>query len=453
MKKIVLFLCMLPVLAFAQAVLPTSWSFVSPSPTGASTATVTGTITTYNTKVGWSTKLDLTGPQGGGTAFVYATGSDGNAACRLDQGNEYVLVNFAEQADSAVYFLRSWVGGSSSPTAFDGEFRVEESADGNAWTTIRSFTAGQISISSYVRFATKIGASARYVRFVFTTKVSGINIGLDNVIIQPAPPTGSQKIIVENDSADVILNNSVFVIGNASKKTLRIRNTGITASLNIDSIVLSGVNASDFSLGSFNSVISATNSDTVTINFNPSASGSRFSVLKIYNNDPEKNPYTIDLYAIGGQLATEPINQVGAVNISNVKTYMLNVSFSRAAAAEKYILLRKTAATLTDVPLDGTTYQRGDYIGNAQVAYIGDDTAMLTPNYILANTSYSFAAFAFNGPAGYENYNTTAAPTATATTLGSTPGSYYNNIDTNNLNFVTALGSRVRLPHDTVFYS
>lgn len=441
---------MMPLLAFAQAVLPTSWNFTNPSPTGSSTASPTGPATTYAAKPGWATKLDV--GVSGSTPFVYATGSDGNAACRLDQSNEYVEVNFADRADSAVYFLRAWVGGTPSPTAFDGEFRVQESVDGTNWTTIRTFTAGQMPINSYARNATKISSNARFVRFLFATKVTGINVGLDNVSIQAGPAPAGGIMVKQNNTT--LVNGNTFEYGNAPSKLFTVENFGTSSDLKIDSIVFTGSNAADFSIGPFDSITPFNNgTDTFSVYFNPSANGSRFATLKIYNTDSERNPFDVNLYGVGGQFATEPVNQVGAVNISNVRTHALNVSFSRATGAEKYILLRKTGANITEIPVDGTTYLRGDYIGNAQVAYIGDDTTLLRPNYILANTTYSFAAFAFNGPTGFENYNTTAAPSATATTQNGTPGNYYNNIDINNFNFVTALGNRVRTPHDTVFYS
>ena len=259
--------------------------------------------------------------------------------------------------------------------------------------------------------------------------------------------------MVKQNNATLVSGNT-FAYGNAASKLFTIQNFGISANLRVDSIVITGTNAADFSIGAFDSITPFNNeTDTFSVYFNPSANGSRFATLKIYSTDSDRNPFDVNLYGVGGQFATEPANQVGAVNISNVKTHTLNVSFSRATGAEKYILLRKTGASITEVPVDGTTYLRGDYIGNAQVAYIGDDTTLLRPNYILANTTYSFAAFAFNGPAGFENYNTTSAPSATATTQNGTPGNYYNNVDTNSFNFVTALGNRVRTPHDTIFYS
>lgn len=441
---------MMPMLAFAQAVLPTSWSFTNPSPSGASTASPTGPTTSYNTKPGWSTKLDIS--IGGATPFGYATGSDGNAACKLDQSNEFVQVQFTERADSVVYFLRSWVGGTPTPTAFNGEFSLQESVDGSNWTTIRTFLTGQIPINSYARNATKISSSARFVRFFFVTKVTGINVGLDNVTIQAGPAPAGGIMVKQNNAT--LVNGNTFEYRNAPSKLFIIENFGTSSDLRIDSIVLTGTNVADFSIGSFDSITPYNNgTDTFSVYFNPSANGSRFATLKIYSTDSERSPFNVNLYGVGGQFATEPNNQVGVVNISNVKTHTFNVTFNRAAGAEKYILLRKTAATITETPIDGITYQRGDYIGNAQVAYIGNDTTLLRPNYILANTTYSFAAFAFNGPTGFENYNTTAAPSATTTTQNGTPGNYYSNVDTNSFNFITALGSRVRIPHDTVFYS
>ena len=443
-------MCMMPILAFAQAVLPTSWSFINPSPSGASTASPTGPTTSYDTKPGWSTKLDIS--IGGATPFGYATGSDGNAACKLDQSNEFVQVQFTERADSAVYFLRSWVGGTPTPTAFDGEFRVQESVDGSNWTTIRTFLTGQIPINSYARYATKISSSARFVRFFFATKITGINIGLDNVTIQAGPPPAAGILVKQNNVT--LINGNTFAYGNGPSKLFTLQNFGVSADLKVDSIVLTGINAGDFSIGAFDSITPFNNgTDTFSVYFNPSANGSRFATLKIYSTDSDRNPFNVNLYGVGGQFATEPANQVGAVNISGVKTHTFNVSFSRATGAEKYILLRKTAATITETPIDGVTYQRGDYIGNAQVAYIGNDTTLLRPNYILANTAYSFAAFTFNGPAGFENYNTILAPSATTTTQNGTPGNYYSSVDSNSLSFLVALGSRIRTPHDTVFYS
>ena len=111
------------------------------------------------------------------------------------------------------------------------------------------------------------------------------------------------------------MNGGEISYGNASEMRFDIVNIGISGDLNIDSIVVSGTNASDFTVGNFQTSIPHSGFDTFYVRFNPQASGSRFGTLKVYTNDVERNPFSVNLYAIGGRLATEPSTQAGAVNI------------------------------------------------------------------------------------------------------------------------------------------
>lgn len=424
-------MCMMPILAFAQAILPTSWNFTTP-----------GISTPPN---GWTTGLGTNGNltySGNG----FSVGADG-LSCRLDATGEFLTVWFNDKPGNLSYYIRGTGFGANPP--FAGSFKVQESVDGSTWTDIRNFTAMTTTLT---RYSESLNAASRYVRFFYEDKRPNTNVALDSVLILNSPPPATGILVKQNNVT--LINGNTFAYGNGPSKLFTLQNFGVSANLKVDSIVLIGTNASDFSIGAFDSITPFNNgTDTFSVYFNPSANGSRFATLKIYSTDSDRNPFNVNLYGVGGQFATEPANQVGAVNISGVKTHTFNVSFSRATGAEKYILLRKTATTIAEVPIDGVTYQRGDYIGNAQVAYIGNDTTLLRPNYILANTAYSFAAFAFNGPTGFENYNTTAAPSATTTTQNGTPGNYYSSVDSNSLSFLVALGSRIRTPHDTVFYS
>ena len=431
MKKIFFSICMMPLLAFAQAVLPTSWNFTTP---GISTP-----------PIGWTTGLGTNGNLTySGTGF--SVGSDG-LSCRLDGKDEFLTVWFNDKPGNLSYYIRGTGFGTNPP--FAGSFKIQESVDGNTWVDIRTFIAMTTTLT---RYSETLNATSRYVRFFYTDKQSGTNVALDSVLILNSPPPAAGILVKQNNVT--LINGNTFAYGNAPSKLFTFQNFGISANLKVDSMVLIGANASEFSIGAFDSITPFNNgTDTFSVYFNPSANGSRFATLKIYSTDSVRSPFNINLYGVGGLFATEPTSQVGNVTISNVKTHTFNVSFNRAVGAEKYILLRKTAATITETPFDGVTYQRGDYIGNAQVAYIGNDTTLLRPNYILANTTYSFAAFAFNGPTGFENYKTTAAPIAATTTQNGTPGNYYSTVDTNSLNFLVALGSRVRTPHDTIFYS
>lgn len=417
---------LLPVWVFAQAVLPTAWNFSSPG--------------VANPPVGWTYNL-------GTGNLTYATGIGDNISLRLDQTGEFLQIQFAEKPGPVSYYIKG-TGISPNPS-FSGSFTIDESPDGSSWTNVRNLTSMNTNLT---RLQDNLLASTRYVRFFYANKQSGSNVQLDSVMISlpPAPP---QSMVVFN-SGNKLVNGGNFVFGNAATQMFIVQNAGISQSLKIDSIVLTGPHAGDFSVQLVDSIAPANNGlDSFVVHFNAGAAGSRFATLNIYNTDPEKNPFLLNMYAIGGNLATEPANQVARVNISNLLTHTMNVSFPRASGSEKYMLLRKSAASLIERPVDGTTYRRGDYIGGAQVAYIGNDSALIKPNYILANTTYTFVALAFNGPAGYENYNTGNAAVATVTTGNGAPGAYYAAINPSNSNFVTDLSNRLKSPHDTIFYS
>jgi hypothetical protein len=140
------------------------------------------------------------------------------------------------------------------------------------------------------------------------------------------------------------------------------------------------------------------------------------------------------------------------LDLTNATSYSFKAAMGASPDAEKYIILRKAASTLSDLPFDGVTYKVGDRIGESVVAYVGDSTVSnLRPKYILAGTDYHFEAFSFNGPAGFENYLTSSSFGSNITTLGKQPGTYYNGIDPNSPTFITTLHNKIN-PHDTIFY-
>lgn len=421
-------MCMMPMLAFAQAVLPAAWDFSNPG--------------ISNPPVGWTHSL-------GTSNLTYQSGIGDQVSIRLDQTAEYLQINFADKPGPLSYYIRSQYG--SNP-GYSGTFSIQESVDGSSWNDIRQFTDGQLG-NSLARYQHNLSATSRFVRFYFTNKISGSNVQIDSVMIQTPPPPVRGINVLQN--AVQLVNGGTFTFGTAASKNFTLRNFGTSANLVIDSVVMSGPNSSDFTIGTYDQSIAPNNgTGNLPVQFTAGGTGSRFGTVKIYSNDTERNPFEIDLYGIGGNFATEPGTQSNAVNISNVRTFTMNVSFGRASGgAEKYILLRKPAGSITEAPADGVTYKRGDYIGGAQVAYIGTDTALIKPTYILANTAYSFAAFAFNGPEGYENYNTASAPKASVTTLANEVGSYYAAVNPASSSFITTLATRIRAPHDTVFYS
>jgi hypothetical protein len=432
MKKSILFLLVLPFAVLAQTTLPTFWDFANPN--------------IENPPNGWSTQL--------GTGNLTYSGSQntvvGGLSARLDQTGEFIMIHVGENPGAVSYYMRG-TGITPNPS-FTGVFKVQQSINGTTWTDLREFTTTNPIPGPMTRFQDLPSASTRFIRFFFQTKESGSNVALDSVFIRQAPPCTCATIGAAFNNNN-IANGTEVVSGNISSFNITVRNLGTVDQLKIDSIRFVGDAAMDFAATSIPSPIEALSNSNVAIGFSPADEGSRKAEVLIYTNDANTNPFRIRIYAIGGTLASEPTSQPVNFNISNVRSSSLNVSWSHPQSRpEQYLILRKTGSTITEVPIDGTTYQRGDYIGQAQVAYIGPDTFTLRPTFIHANTTYAFKAFALNGPAGFENYLADNAITQQATTTGKLIGNYYASLNSSDSTFLNSLSNRIAA-HDTVFYS
>jgi len=422
MKKSIFFLLfsMVTTVLCAQTTLPTSFSdFSQPLPAG------------------WSYWDGI----GSG---VYATGSDATPACRLDATGEYLEIYFSDVPGVLTYYLR----GTGSTPPFSGSFTVEESVDGNTWTTLQNFTTMN---ATYTLYTNNPNAASRYIRFYYTTKVSGSNVALDQIQITKASLPIDINI---KQGATNIINGSSYSIGNSVSTVFTIENLGVSGALNITSSPITGTDAGMFGITGMPSTVAFGNSSTFTLNFTPTGlDGSKFCTITINSNDPNDPAYVINIYAIKGTLATEPTAQATALNFTNIKSYTFNVGYTAASPApENYIvLIKRGSAFTTEEPVDATTYHRGDYISGAQVAYIGTGIS-LTPTFIVANTNYYFKVFSFNGPAGYENYLTTNPLSGSTATTDGNIGAAYSGVSSSSPSFVTTLHGKV-YPHTQIYYS
>jgi hypothetical protein len=245
-----------------------------------------------------------------------------------------------------------------------------------------------------------------------------------------------------------VLSGSTYVVGNSTATTITIENYGVQ-NLTVSGASFSGANAAEFTCNA-NVVVGGTSSQNVTLNFTPGGTGSRLATLSIANDDTDENPYIINLYGIGtNNLATEPTSNPSGLTFPTIKPYSLSGEYT-AVGAEKYIVLWRQGSAVAGLPIDGTSYKRGDVVGNAKVAYIGSGTGF-TPRHIEANTNYHFAVYAFNGPSGYENYRTMNPATGNVTSTGSQIGNYYNGINSGNSSFLSNLSALIN-PHTSITY-
>lgn len=257
-----------------------------------------------------------------------------------------------------------------------------------------------------------------------------------------------KEINVKLDGNDV-LNNGSYVVGNTNTTSITIENTG-SESLTISGVSISGLNASDFSTNLTSIVIGPLSSEAFTLNFNPSAIGSMFAALVIDNDDSDENPYTINLQAFGtDNLATEPSNNASSLVFNTIEAYTLNGSY-QDAAADGYLVLWKNGSSISEEPQDGASYLRGDYIGDAKVAYVGSGSS-ITPRGVIANQDYYFKVFAFNGSDGFENYRTTDPAEGQVTSSGAQIGDYYNGISSASSTLLGDLNTLIN-PHNYISY-
>jgi endonuclease I len=247
-----------------------------------------------------------------------------------------------------------------------------------------------------------------------------------------------------------ILSGNQYVVGTTPSTTFTIENLGV-GNLTVSGSAFSGVNAAEYSTPFTSQVISGGSTTNLVVNFTPTANGSRFATLTISSDDADEASYVIDLYGIGlNGLATEPLTNASNLQFSNIEAYMFNGTYTAAPTAEKYVVLWSNSGTITGTPTDGTTYLRGDVIGNAKVAYVGTGSSF-APRHVIANQAYDVKVFAFNGPAGFENYITTAAPSGTVNTTGNASGTYYSGIDKTSSTFITDLSTLIN-PHNVISY-
>lgn len=254
--------------------------------------------------------------------------------------------------------------------------------------------------------------------------------------------TGPFISVLYNDKT--ISGGTVIYRFNAMSTTLQIKNLGELHPLVIQDISFSGPNASDYSIAGFEQEVPPLSSEDLIVNLSAVNEGTYICTLSLSHNGQGTNPFQVVLYSIKGSYASEPQAQPVNLNFSGVTTYGFTLSFEEAnPPAENFIVLRSQGEAVQGVPLDGTTYMTGDIIGNAQVAYKGKASAPYRAYNIQAEKEYFFSIFAFNGPAGYENYLADNPLSGNIATPQSSPGSYYSGITSSSNNLIPLLHNKI----------
>lgn len=383
-----------------------------------------------------------------GAEFYTASGNTA-PAMKFAATGKYLIINFAGTPGTLKYD----VAGNSFGT---GTFDVQESADGVTYSTIKTHNASDISgTTAYATKTVALSGTSRFVKFIYTLKASG-NVGLDNVSITEGATTAQQmKVNINGSSIGTASTHFTGAnVGSSSTLPFTIQNAGSQDALVVNSITFSGANSSEFSLvntPTFPATVAALSTSNVGIQFTPTAAGSRTATVTITSNDIDNPTFTFNLVGYGDMFATEPAAQPTALTFSAVKSYRFNVAFT-GSTAEGFLVLRKNGAAVTEVPQDGVVYKAGDMIGGAKVVKANASTGF-TPNDIVANNTYHFAVFAYNGVGAYTNYKTSSPLIGSQATLANMiPAGEYDNITVTSPTLINDLHGLVA-PHTQVYYS
>jgi endonuclease I len=434
--------------AIAQAPVPTSYDFENGG--------------TY--PIGWTLN-----PLGVGTQYYTTSFACGGSAysLKLDTDGENLVIALSSQPGTISYNIRANTG---STTPWNGIMKIEESVNGTTgWTAIKTYSgtggpsAGGLDVNAcQAQTAIPTDPNSRFIRFILVDKITG-NVCLDDINI--STPNVAVGIKVKQGITQI--SNGGFItpissaVGSPVTLPLTIENIGTSLTLSVTSAAITGANASEFVATTSAPLTIGTAANTLfNIDFTPTAAGTRTATLTYSTSDPNNSSFVVNLYGVGNGLASEPSAQATSLTFPVNKTYRIKGQFNTASPAVDalggYLILRNNNGTVTDVPVDGTTYQRGQYIGTSQVVFAGPiltSTGAFSPTYIRASKTYGFAIFTYNGSGSTTNYNTTAPLAGSVTTpFSMMPSTEYNTINTASTSFLTNLSALIN-PHTSVFYS
>ncbi len=216
-------------------------------------------------------------------------------------------------ADPPAWNYGSIVVGSNADKTF--VIRNEGTANLNVTgSTLTGANALEFSIQTSGGAFTLTPGSSREIMVKFApTGPGGKNAALniasndpdENPLLISLSGTGNVVTTPDISSDPGSWNYGSVAVGTNSDKTLAIKNDG-TANLSITATTITGTNASEFTIqsggGSFTLAPAATRN--IVVRFVPASAGNKSGALRISSNDPDENPFLVNLTGAGTAPAT-----------------------------------------------------------------------------------------------------------------------------------------------------
>ena len=198
-------------------------------------------------------------------------------------------------------------------------------------------------------------------------------------------PKACGELTIDLGAVEVnTLQEATFTIKNSGLQNLVINSISLDDNVNYTILAPATLPATIASLGTLD----------VTVHFNSATTGNKPAVLTIASNDADEASCVVNFGASVQSPCVAPVITGGSVAISNLTSSSADVTVS-AVTATSYIALISTDVTITTAPTNGTAYAVGTVIGNATVAYSGNNASFTIDN-LNPETSYTIYVYAFN---------------------------------------------------------
>ena len=135
-------------------------------------------------------------------------------------------------------------------------------------------------------------------------------------------------------------------------------------------------------------------------------------------------------------IAQQPSSQPTNLVFNSVKPYNFILSFT-PSTADGFLILKSTHP-ITDIPVDGTTYQKGQGLTTCKVMNSNAGTSFQVRE-VVERTKYYFKIFAYNGSGGSINYLLSNPLTDSVITPAADAGNYFQGIDSTSASFIADL--------------
>ncbi len=133
---------------------------------------------------------------------------------------------------------------------------------------------------------------------------------------------------------------------------------------------------------------------------------------------------------------TEPTSNPTNFRVRNLRHWQVDIAFTRSTA-DSFLVFR-SESQFTGIPIDGTVYQKGQWLGNGKVVSIGKTDSFFVRE-LVENTTYTYTIFAYNRIGNNTNYKQANPLVDSFTTPAMNALGYYQVLNPSVPNFLSQL--------------